>query len=879
MSSPQDLLELFRGLQATDNATVQAANNALLNMMREMPIQFVCLSSHILLSDDVPISAVQQAAILIGRVFTPRPLFPMKKVLKMWQDLDNEKERAQIKSALFRGLMYQQQTVREASAYTIVTILKADADGKRWTDFYDQIFALIFEDYGRWAKIGALYTLQLVFEEEHRVSIVPPAEQLKMITGRLFEFSMNLITNDSVEVDAKCVATRLLIAAIQFESGDLSISSLLTCEMVDSMVFSLVQQAQNPDMKYARTVCELIVVCLRLFYDRIDTFMRVIFEFLKAQLESKDGDRHILALLLLMDIGKLERTIFVQRQTLSVVVKTLAESFDEVLLMMLTTVEYDEQDKSPRYELAKDCMTIFAQCGCRELMFGHCAQMCKRNLANEAWPLRFAAIYCNKCFLYDDDCGFCCDYLGELIGYLIDLSKDPNALVASTAVKMIARIIRYFRRILQTPGFVPRIIEFVLNLISQGPNLANAATRIVKSFARACDVGDQANVVDCWFESLAKPMFELLNSPQAIPHFDLSLNLSLAQGALIENLSSEGAKLLIPMYREVVNRIAFVLSNEFATKLSAMYPQLNILAATQELLSSLFYIGNTITKTITKFWKPSDEPVSHEILTTSRMAVDMLFEILRNPRSLHIAERLAIEMLDTLVLKVTVIFEAGIDGLLECLLNELDTSSPEVVVQVIILIGDMFTTLPNHTVAHHRVFMDKIFEKLHDQNLLLNYATPMFYTLGDIVAVIPPDECCQYVEPVLEIYRLFMGAVNKDVEIQKQLLRSLLNVARGLVKTFGGIDNTDVKRMLRNARIAMFWPIKEFQKQELCDRRTLEMGLSFLELVLASPVAKSAFSVELLQGARLVLDPILAINPSPLMRIRVERVRKALPKR
>ena len=842
VSSPEDLLSLFKAMQTTDNQAIQMASDVLTRMMKESPIQLVCLSSRILLSDDVPISAVQQAAILIGRVFTPKPLFPITEVLKMWQRLGDDSERATIKMGLFRGLMYDQQTVRESSAYSIVTILKADAGDKRWTDFYEKIFQLIFEDYGNWAKLGAMYTLGLVFQET-RMKIVPPDDQLSGIVAKLFEFAMNLV------VTAK---------------------GLLRGELVDKMMAALVQQAGDGDCKYARKVCELIVVVLRLFPESIARYMAGVFEFLKAQFASQDADRQRTALFLVLDITHIDHA--------QAVVEQLTKALAPVLLMMLSTVEADKDDcDSPRYELAKDCMRSFASWGYGQVVFSHCSEMCMKNLASAAWPMRFAAIYCNKCFLYDTNTGPYTSYLGELVGQLVNSAKDSEGIVAKTAIKMIARIIKYAQDLVRAPDFIPRIVEFVVQLLNQGPELANAATSIVRAFASNCNRRSPETAVDPWFERLAVPMFDLMNSPKAVPHFNLVYHLSLALGSLIDKLSSAGARLVIPMYESLVTKTQFVLSSEFAWKLQQMYPQLNCMAATQELLSSLFFVENTIIKAIGYWkWQNSSPELGSAIMTISKRAMDMLFVILENSRSLYIAESLSMETINTLVLTMPDMFNDGFDGLKKCLLAELGSPSQEVVVEAVQLVGDLFTKLPHHMALHHNEFMSKVFEKLSDSNLIVSNVPPMFYTVGDIIAVLPEADGWQYIETTMNLYRLFMATDNKDVGIRKDILRSLLNVARGIVKTYGKTNNPDVKRMLRTNRIAMFWPIAQLNNPELCDQRTLEMGLSFLEFVVSSPVAKSSFAIELNKHARIVLDAIAARNPPMPMKIRVDKIRRAL---
>ena len=47
---------------------------------------------------------------------------------------------------------------------------------------------------------------------------------------------------------------------------------------------------------------------------------------------------------------------------------------------------------------------------------------------------------------------------------------------------------------------------------------------------------------------------------------------------------------------------------------------------------------------------------------------------------------------------------------------------------------------------HHNKFVSEVFENLSDSNWIVSNVPPMFYTVGDIIAVLPEAEGWQYID-------------------------------------------------------------------------------------------------------------------------------------
>lgn len=137
---------------------IQEANNLIYEFREKSTQQFLIYSAEIILLENVTDKQATIAINFIKSVLKQSRYIGIDYIIQIWDSIPEE-QRMQLKQALIRGIMFQDDKIRNSFAATLAIILKIEFP-ERWPDFFDVIVTLCQDQsYGTSSVLGVIKTL------------------------------------------------------------------------------------------------------------------------------------------------------------------------------------------------------------------------------------------------------------------------------------------------------------------------------------------------------------------------------------------------------------------------------------------------------------------------------------------------------------------------------------------------------------------------------------------------------------------------------------------------------------------------------------------------------------------------------------------------
>jgi hypothetical protein len=114
----------------------------------------------LILDDNADSRIVEHAVIFLRQVLHPTILARSDAIARLCFGLDAA-TRGQIRSALMRGLMFDNPSIRSLSAVSLSYVAKMEVDGRSWPSLFDNLGELIATaETAPWSQIGGITALR-----------------------------------------------------------------------------------------------------------------------------------------------------------------------------------------------------------------------------------------------------------------------------------------------------------------------------------------------------------------------------------------------------------------------------------------------------------------------------------------------------------------------------------------------------------------------------------------------------------------------------------------------------------------------------------------------------------------------------------------------
>ena len=159
------LIQNFQNLSSPVQATLDSANESILELIQNDPMLFLFLSAKIMHLDDLPDSVYRAAITLMGHALTPSINVPITAIGSVFLDPSNSDRRKLIKEAVFRGLMFTDQSIRHQASYCVNLILQIETD--EWSELLPSLFEVAnssTSQYSIEAHCGVIYCYKIIIQ-------------------------------------------------------------------------------------------------------------------------------------------------------------------------------------------------------------------------------------------------------------------------------------------------------------------------------------------------------------------------------------------------------------------------------------------------------------------------------------------------------------------------------------------------------------------------------------------------------------------------------------------------------------------------------------------------------------------------------------------
>lgn len=148
------LIQLFEALASPNEEIRKPASDSIVEMIQSNPMNFLFLTSQIIFQDGFPNSIYRMSFTLMSRSLTPSVNISIDLIARTFLDPENDEKRKAIKSAALRGIMFDDQVIRQQASYCIYLLLQIEKE--QWSDLFPALYEIVSK-YPMEARCGAIY--------------------------------------------------------------------------------------------------------------------------------------------------------------------------------------------------------------------------------------------------------------------------------------------------------------------------------------------------------------------------------------------------------------------------------------------------------------------------------------------------------------------------------------------------------------------------------------------------------------------------------------------------------------------------------------------------------------------------------------------------
>lgn len=451
----------------------------------ENPVDCLLTYSRFLLLDDIENSVLKYALTQIANILRPNKLYNLAATTNFWLSIPPE-NRNETKKALFRGLMYEFETIRNLSAHSLSYIVQIEYP-RQWPDFYSNLFLLLdasnSAEYGTYAPLGAMMTLCEIFD--HRFFNPLRYVGFGEIANVVLTVCESYLNVDNAE---------LYIYTNQAMKCLISIFPLLpnihqtNVEIWNSLFESTIKLFSIQDKQvHNELLYELTRNLFLMAYSNITPEIVVnVFSAIIPDVENEDYVNHTIQFW--RSIADHEKKLMKKKLPIVQLSEQIAASIDEFLLALMTKIpkDIDPTDNYPFKEAAQCLYSLGYVASSRITM--DVLKFFETNIESEEWNVRGAAINAITSVLKFpiemDAQGEVSGIVRNNIQTVLSMINDKNDYVRESALYFIAKAIGKFTINEDGTNDIRFVAEYFMNLINGDTLSARYALMFVEKYSK-----------------------------------------------------------------------------------------------------------------------------------------------------------------------------------------------------------------------------------------------------------------------------------------------------------------------------------------------------------------------------------------------------------
>ncbi|OHS98170.1 hypothetical protein TRFO_09023 [Tritrichomonas foetus] len=701
------LIQLFQALENPNPETRNPANETIIQIIQNDPMNFLFYSSMIVNADNIPLSIVRMTITLMGRAIKPSVKAPLDLIAATFMDPSNAQKRAFIKQAVFRGLMFSDQVIRQQASNCICILIQIEKD--QWLDLFPALLSVASSsDYPIDAHCGAVYCFSQLLDENI------PFEVIISTARDFYSYITQILNNPSafspalIQDSLNCFNSILKKIPIQNE------------EEIDLCLKIIQKNISLKDEKNVNCILKILNTLFRMTYSaNILNYIQFYLEITTQILQEGDLNNQLAVIDFWDKIANFEKK---QEQSLGVI-NGVAKSFFPVLLTAMTSnlSSHIENGLSDDDSFEED-EAYSTGCHCLSRFFKAAPDVVFECVAKLWQPENFQKTD------------------GQIFA-LISITSIINKVVYEPLINFL-EINRKEIFTLSVNG--PQFISWLtLKLIQKALYHLNIFIRNEEDFKelmeclQQCSVKDPALAPECCYtiflicknENDNRQKFTTQFTSTVTKHFDF-----LWQFVNVYTTQSNTINMIVQSFDALCGLITITPDTHFNILSKTIESVISILRQTfsmenqssEEVLYNLqLAMCSVITSIATKI------AINHLDFPWGNQLIPMLFHLVKQKQTQIYEESLL--AFSAVILCSKENYAPFVPETMDMLLVMLQTGSPDVIKQVIITLSDLFRNLKNVML----IYTDNVFKHLvpmvYNENFNIELIIEIVATLTDIM--------------------------------------------------------------------------------------------------------------------------------------------------
>jgi len=810
MEEISNLSFLFESLSSHDNQSIQAANSKIDEMRKNYPSLLLNECSNIVINEKGSEFAILQSIILIGNILKPNGVYGSRNVSQIWLESDEE-IRNNTKGALFKGLMFKNDSYRKNSAHSIISILQIEISRGLWNDFLIFFETLLndTENYGKYAQYGAFLTLkemflckmQLSVEFQYQASILSLSSAIAIITTN----SLN---------DLKIEASECIVALMgynpKFFENDEVLDQVVS---ISSQIFSI---GSNPlhIISY-----QLFSLCFQISPIRCaNEHMGEIFMMTASDLLKPEDDIRYMAIEFWTFVAHQEssyiKSLSIKSEPKYQVIEKVSAELNPVLLSYLSLVPSEEIDRfDPNAKClafsAQTCLQAFAEITPRSVV-GSCISFAGDTIESESWEMKLAGIlslFSIKQTTNDEEK----KALLMFSETIFKLCYDSNRMIREYSICLLADLVFYDRQSYSDQREL--FLNACYNLINDDIVSATCSCIFLKRLVQSYSF--LSNEYDIIIENIIQLLYKIEFLEQIPLARSKQLFITVVKCYPEEDLVNSS---LIPLTLKLLEILELTYTGELET-------------ARSQLLQS--YLCSCIIELSIKL-----KDCFTDILDN---VMESLFNILRN-RTVVINDIL--DTIGTILILQKENAQSFVLKLIPFLLEYIRSGIPDNIATAAPLISDVLISSPDLLEEQSLSIMEYLYSYIIDENLPKNLV-PLIITAAArfIDCFSLGDYCFLFID-------ISYGIIQDSIKLYTQddreyiihVLQSSIYMSSAFVKS-----NRETPEILKKYKWKVFSPLSSMFKENILEHNHIRPMIKLLDIVTGSKISKHEYNVILHQ--------------------------------
>jgi len=403
---------------------------------------FLLICVDVVLLDDVSFRAAKLGIITIGNILRPSIKNSIEEIKGFYQYFSGD-EKVRIKQALFRGLMFNDESIAETSAYSLSYLIQIEYSMRIYTNIISDLNSIIFSDtYCEITRFSALKSIYYILDR--RILWVISTDTGKPIFDAFLEtFNYvyeNVVTLRALPPTFLTMMTKAITKSIHpqysfrfYYRNNFEVLEKIVQFLFEAFVFC------NED--FEKMFFKLLSKLLYLFYKDSISLHQPILTLLNEIVEDGLEYRKNIALQFLKSYAKSLYKITINNSLINIEVDHF-DPFVDLLYPLLSCVSQkemseDDSNNNSLALLAMDCLSTFMK-SFGENLWEKCYEYASQCLASEEWPLVYSGLNALRAIVRIKPA---LSVIIQDFDVILSISEHSNSMIRESSLLLISQII------------------------------------------------------------------------------------------------------------------------------------------------------------------------------------------------------------------------------------------------------------------------------------------------------------------------------------------------------------------------------------------------------------------------------------------------------